>query len=183
MLESMVESTGSLDLDDDGYWDFYGHSSGRAFLRRMRSQFGQIVGISDQYAYAMPPPKDRVDHRPSDSPVSTQSIADARTLNLQDLPTKECAQVLCEGALGDACAVLKFVHHPSFYAMLDRVYEQSPQSRDHEAQRFLPLLYAALAVGALFSTAEQSELMTSGFEDAIEQGYVAIAILHKPPLC
>src|SRR2546429_2128338 len=27
-LTSMVESTGSLDLDDQGHWDFHGHSSG-----------------------------------------------------------------------------------------------------------------------------------------------------------
>src|SRR4051794_13309004 len=39
-LRSMVESTGQLDLDESGHWDFHGGSSGTVFVRRMREHFG-----------------------------------------------------------------------------------------------------------------------------------------------
>lgn len=44
MLESMVSNAGSLDLDDEGNLDFQGHSSGRIFLCKMRSQLGELIG-------------------------------------------------------------------------------------------------------------------------------------------
>lgn len=44
MLESMVSNAGSLDLDDEGNLDFQGHSSGRMFLSKMRSQLGELIG-------------------------------------------------------------------------------------------------------------------------------------------
>lgn len=44
MLESMVSNTGSLDLDEEGNLDFHGHSSGRIFLCKMRSQLGELIG-------------------------------------------------------------------------------------------------------------------------------------------
>lgn len=39
-LQSMVDRTGALDIDDTGNWDFHGHSSGYVFMRRFRAQFG-----------------------------------------------------------------------------------------------------------------------------------------------
>ena len=176
MLESMVENTGSLDLDDDGYFDFYGHSSGRAFLKRMRDQFGQLAGISESSRWALPPPKDRQTSVPEESPSSTPSQCSRNLLNTKELPSKDCARLLCENALDDACAVLRFVHQPTFYAMFDRIYGLSIHEMGPEEKRFIPLLYAVLALGALFATADQSHLMTGGFKTALEQGYVKFCI-------
>src|ERR1700742_2750512 len=39
-LQSMVDRTGTLDLDDNGHWDFHGQSSGYVFMRKFRAQFG-----------------------------------------------------------------------------------------------------------------------------------------------
>ena len=165
----MVENTGSLDLDDEGHLDFYGHSSGRAFLLKMRTQFGQVVGSTNTSSYAMPHPSRT---RSGDSPSMSGSVAGIVTPNTYGLPLQPCARVLCESALDSACAVLSFVHQPTFYAMFDRVYNQQPQALDGDTLKFIPLLYAVIAVGALFSTAENSQLMTSGLKNAIDQGQV-----------
>lgn len=178
MLESMVENTGSLDLDDEGYWDFHGHSSGRAFLRKMREQFGDLIGKAE--GYSMPFMKNRSNSQPLNSPVgsSVSSPMASKLPNSDELPSKQCARLLCRNALDDACAILRFVHQPTFYAMFDRVYDNPSEDYTSEEYKFLPLLYSVLALGSLFATAEQSQLMTSGFETAIDQGYVFPKIVH-----
>ena len=169
MLESMVENTGTLDLDDDGYWDFHGHSSGRAFLRKMREQFGDLMGKPDDYG--MPFVKSNTGPQSKASPVSSlHSPLGSKSPTTQDLPAKESARLLCENALDDACAILRFAHRPTFYTMFNRIYDLPPENFGSEDLKFLPLLYSAIALGSLFATAEQSQLMTSGFANAIEQG-------------
>ena len=170
MLESMVENTGTLDLDDDGYWDFHGHSSGRAFLRRMRKQFGDLIGKPDASAGLwIKSPLRSLSINSSAS--SVYSPAGSNAPNTHDLPAKECARLLCEYALNDALAILRFIHQPTFYTMLDRVYDIRPESLESSDFKFLPLLYATIALGSLFARSEKSVLMLNGFENAIEQGY------------
>ena len=172
MLESMVTNTGSLDLDDDGNWDFHGHSSGRIFLRKMRDQLGDLVGKPD----AMPLMRyDNVSPRsqPMESPRNwVDTPLDPLLPKTHDLPAKHCAQLLCGNALDDAGAVLRVVHQPTFYALFDRVYDLPYEELDDEDHRFLPLLYGVIAWGALFAKSDQSELQTNGYGNAIEQGSV-----------
>ena len=166
VLESMVKNTAGLILiDDEGHLDFYGHSSGRAFLRRVRDQFGELVGASEPSAYAMP--RASQNNPFTSSPWSSKTLTHTFEPRSYDLPPRTSARLLCENALDDACAVLRFVHRPSFYTMFDRVYDAQIDGKD---RKFIPLLFSVLAVGALFATAEQSHLMTGGFENAIEQG-------------
>ena len=175
MLESMVENTGLLDLDDDGYWDFHGHSSGRAFLRKMREQFGDLMGKPD--AHGLPFLSSRPGSHPTNSPASSMhSPVASRLPKSHDLPTKQCARMLCECALDDALAILRFIHQPTFYAMFDRVYDAPSEDLGSEELGFLPLLYSTIALGSLFARTEGSQLMTNGFENAIEQGYGTLHI-------
>ncbi|KAI9679830.1 MAG: hypothetical protein M1817_004844 [Caeruleum heppii] len=169
MLESMVEATGQLELDDQGHWDFHGHSSGLIFLRRMRDQFGEIFGLEG----GLPPrPKRRPMSHIFDSPrSSTASPMEIHASITADLPSKDVAQQLVSNTLEDACALMRFVHRPSFDVMFDRIYDLPPDGYGDEENRFLPLLYAVLAVGTLFAKTEQSELDRSGYENAIDQGY------------
>ena len=167
MLESMVENTGSLDLDDDGNWDFHGHSSGRAFLRRMRAQFGDLMGKSGN----MPFFKYKNLSQPVESPKPLNPIPmDPNLPKTNDLPAKSCALTLSAAALDDAGAILRVVHQPSYYAMLHQVYDVPYSDFGDEEHKFLPLLYGVIALGALFGKAEQSELQTNGYSNAIEQG-------------
>ncbi len=170
LLESMVEKTGSLDLDDQGYWDFHGHSSGLVFLRRMREKFGDWMGHLQEHG--LPPAKTRKLAPAFDSPNSGANSPDSMLPNLHDLPSRETARRLCEHALDDACALVPFVHKPTFYHMLSRVYDVSPETFGNDENRFLPLMYATMALGCLYAKAEQSPLQQHGYGGAIDQGRV-----------
>jgi hypothetical protein len=166
----MVENTGSLDLDDQGHWDFHGHSSGFAFMSRFRAQFGELT-IPDP---RIPTPRSRpFSQLLESSPKSAGSSPfDTGMPSSLDLPSKEVARELCKNALDDAIALMRFVHQPSFFQKFDRIFGTDP---DHFATadiRFLPLLYFVMAVGCLFASTENSILSSKGYEDAIDQGYV-----------
>lgn len=170
-LESMVEATGQLDLDDQGKWDFHGHSSGYSFLSRMRAQFGDLLGPTGTSTPFM---KTRTLTAVFGSPSSaSNSPMDGNASLTSDLPSKAIAQELIRNTLDDACALMPFVHQPTFYQLVDRIYEKPAEQFGTEENRFLPLLYVVLAVGTMFAKTEQSELEQGGYEHAIDQGYEA----------
>lgn len=172
MLESMVQKTGSLDLDDQGHWDFHGHSSGLVFLRRMREQFGDLMGGTE--GTGLPFQKNTRPMPPGlDSPKSNAgSPNDFNSPNTHDLPPKECGKELCANALDDACALMRFIHQPTFYQLFDRIYDNPPETFGNEENKFLPLLYLVMALGCLFAKGERSRLEIKGYEGAIDQGQV-----------
>ncbi|MCJ1307128.1 hypothetical protein MMC25_000774 [Agyrium rufum] len=172
-LESMVKATGSLDLDDQGYWDYHGHSSGLIFIRRMREQFGDLMGETEGRGTPFVE-NQRIAAHVFDSPRSTGDSpgGDMNQPNLQDLPARGWAKELCDSALIDACALFRFVHIPSFYELFDRIYDSPPEQWGSQENRFLPLLYAVLAVGCLFAKSGNSKLHREGYENAIDQGFV-----------
>ena len=171
VLESMVTNTGSLDLDDQGNWDFHGHSSGRVFLRKMREQFGDLMGQTTDVQHAMPLLRHTSTSQSTESPNSSaKQSPDPNLPNTHDLCAKSCALLLTSNALDDACAILRIVHRPTFDAMLHRIYDTPPEEFGDEETSFLPQLYAVVALGTLFARAEQSELQMYGYDNAFEQG-------------
>lgn len=182
VLESMVHEAGSLDLDDQGHWDFRGQSSGMIFLRRMREQFGDLLGNSEGNGITFPE-YSNISSRLA-SPVSaTGSPTDSGSKNTRGLPARACARKLCSCTLDDAAALLRFVHQPSFYTMFERIYDTPPEQLTPDDQKFLPLLYAVIALGCLFAKAEESMLQSYGYESAIEQGYLTRARCSRLPEC
>ncbi|KAF2685973.1 hypothetical protein K458DRAFT_386981 [Lentithecium fluviatile CBS 122367] len=168
-LESMVKATGQLDLDEDGNWDYHGHSSGLSFMRRIQQDFGHIIGDQSPFKYR---PYSQVLDSPSSahpSPADLSTIQAAAT----DLPPKRGARQLCDNALIDAGALLRIVHLPSFNKSFERLYETTPENYSHTENSFLPLLYAVLALGTLFSKSDSSDtdLDQVGYEANIEAGY------------
>ncbi len=171
LLESMVEMTGQLDLDDMGFWDFHGHSSGLSFIRRMRQRYGDLMGPDSKYTpFVMPKAMAQVDRPSSRTPHGRPPDDGGGGPNVADLPPKPVAQALVSNAIDDGCAVLLFVHRPTFDALFARIYDQPAARYGDEEHRFLPLLYAVLALGCLFAKAEQSELAQGGYVRAISQG-------------
>jgi hypothetical protein len=152
-LRSMIESTGQLDIDEAGHWDFHGGSSGTVFVRRMREQFGGLLG-NDHNAPLFPRvPRPLIVTTMFDSPrSSTDSPYDVGLPNTMDLPSREIAKVLCNASLERACSLLRFVHQPTFYEMVDRIYDTTPENFGDSENRFLPLLYVVLALGCMFHT-------------------------------
>jgi hypothetical protein len=165
-LESMVKATGQLELDEEGYWDYHGHSSGVTFMRRMKEQFGDIIaptpGAFVKYrsmSQMLDSPKSAVES-PSDSNLALPGA---------ELPPKADAKRLCEHALIDAATLVRTVHIPSFYEAVDRLYDTPFESYGSAENSFLPFYYAVLALGTLFSKKSVSPDEKS-YESAIEEG-------------
>lgn len=172
MLESMVQNTGSLDLDDQGYYDFSGHSSGLVFLKRLKEQYGDIMGDPEGYGSLFA--RTRHFSNVMESPRSIESpISDPNGLpNVHELPSKDCALHLTEVALKDGLALMRFIHLPTMYTMIHRIYDVPPEQWGNDENRYLPLLYAVLAVGSMFATRANSKLQHDGYDAAIDSGSV-----------
>ncbi|PBP28638.1 hypothetical protein BUE80_DR000246 [Diplocarpon rosae] len=152
-LRSMIESTGQLDLDESGHWDFHGGSSGTVFVRRMREQFGGLLRGNDRSAPLFPStPRPAASLSIESLGSMTESPLESGLPNTVDLPSREIARAICEDSLSCACGLLRFLHVPSFYEMFDRIYDLSPDSFQGAENRFLPLLYTVLALGCMFHT-------------------------------
>jgi hypothetical protein len=167
-LVSMVRATGQLDLDEEGNWDYHGHSSGLSFIKKMREQFGDVLPMNGS-----PFVKSRPLSQVFDSPKSNHDSPQDSSIGLGvcDLPSKHEAHILCDNALTDATSLLKIIHLPTFYASLDRIYNIPPDTYGNRENTFLPLLYSVLALGTLFSK-NHSELDEIGYENAIDGGCV-----------
>lgn len=169
-LHSMIESTGQLDLDEGGEWDFHGGSSGAVFLKRMRDQFGGLLGPEQRTPFL--PRAPRFMTSKFDSPRSSESPYETGLPNLMDLPPRETARTMCSFALRRACALLRFVHAPTFYEMFDRIYDTPPEDFTDLEHRYLPLIYVTIALGGLFNETKPGcqEANEAGYKASIEQG-------------
>ena len=159
-LESMVKATGSLDLDEDGNWDYHGHSSGLSFMRRIQQDYGDIIAgkAPSSTLFKYRPPSQVLDSPSSAHPSPADCTALHASAN--DLPPKKIARALCENALIDASAMLRVVHLPSFYKSFDRMYEITPDNYGSAENAFLPLLYAVMALGSLFPKSAKQPMST-----------------------
>lgn len=166
-LEAMVKVTGQLELDEEGNWDYHGQSSGLSFMRGLR-QFGDMFQVP---ADSSPSLKHRNMSVDPPSPASIRSLAASSTAlpSGMELPNKAEARSLCENAIIDAGAMQRIVHIPTFYKQLDRMYEIPPESYTNAENSFLPLLYAVLALGKLFSQGER-DVDKSNYETVVEEG-------------
>lgn len=176
-LRSMIETTGQLEIDDRGHWDFHGGSSGAVFLKRMREQFTGLLG-EDLKAPFLPRFGSANTHPQAFSVIesprtSGDSPMEAGLPNVVDLPSKQEALQLVDKALNCACALLRFVHHPSYYKMFHRIYDTPVESFGDEENKFLPLLYVTLALGCMFVDDKGKEGDTEvSYREGIDKGYV-----------
>ena len=167
-LQSMVDRTGALDLDDYGNWDFHGHSSGYVFMRKFRPHFGDQ--FLSEYRHAG---KTRLISQMLESPKSAHSSPyEFNHPAGVDLPPKEVAIELCRNTIDDCCALMRPLHRPTFFRRLNDVYDTDPEQYNNTHVQFLPLLYVVMAVGCLFSRTENENTMldVKGYKEAIEQG-------------
>ena len=174
-MKSMIQSTGQLELDDSGNWNFNGGSSGIVFMGRMREQFGNLLGEYHGTPFLPRLPRPMPLGPMYDSPRSAvDSPMDQGLPSTLDLPPREIAMALCVNSLECACSLMRFVHQPTFYEMFDRIYTVPTENFDDEENKFLPLLYVVLALGCMFhiEPLERSFEPTSSYRSGIDQGYV-----------
>jgi hypothetical protein len=166
-LESMVKSTGQLDLDEQGNIEYHGHSSGLTFVRRMRESLGDVMGPEGK---GTPFVKSRPMSQVFDSPRSfSEKDSPWEQLPGSDLPPRELAREMCDITINDAGAILRFVHYPTFVKQMENLYDLTPENYTNEENMFLPLLYSVLAVATLFQRGDGSGL-DEGYEKAISEG-------------
>ena len=169
-LETVLEVTGNLDLDEQGNWSYHGHGSSSAFIRRIGERFSNVsdTGLGKNTVLRL-----RSIPSTNESPKSSEDQSFESAQHSIMLPPRDVALDLISSALDEACALLKFVHEPSFYSMLHRLYRVDPEQYGYEENKFLPLLYAALAVGYLFSSSGRAHF---GNAHAISQGFVNLFV-------
>lgn len=168
-LESMVRAIGQLELDEQGNWDYHGHSSGLSFVRRMREQLGDVMGPDTR---ATPFIKSRPMSQVFDSPRSTnaESPTTESIVSGTELPPDDVAKDLCSTAIYDASSLLRAVHIPSFWQSFERLYTTPFENFTNADHKFLPLLYSVMAVGCLYGKDETSAINKAGYETAIDEG-------------
>ncbi|KAH8807378.1 fungal-specific transcription factor domain-containing protein, partial [Xylogone sp. PMI_703] len=163
-LETLMEAMGQLDLDDQGNWNYQGHGSTSAFVRGITQRLSDEPA-SDYCPWRNPP----VQQWPNlTTTVCDNESTEHQTRDLFPLPSIDVAREMTVTALEDGCALFNFVHQPTFYAMFNRMYSIDMNQYGKDEVTFLPLLYAALAVGYLYSSSADGA--TIGTTNAISQG-------------
>lgn len=171
-ITSMIETIGQLDLTEGGGWDFRGTSSGAVFLRRMKEHFGGLLGTNDTTATFLPRPSQVPGLLKLDSPGSTAGSSPGRgdPHHVYDLPPKERARQLTSCALTCATALLRIVHVPSFFERFERIFDKPSIDFDLDDDRFLGLLYAVMAVGAMYNITEEDSGDQDSYKEAAAEG-------------
>jgi hypothetical protein len=116
-LEAMVKATGQLDLDEEGNWDYQGHSSGLSFMRGLR-QFDDMFQILPD---SSPSFKQRTLSYDASSPSALSIAGSTSSAASVALPSQEEARALCDNAIIQYTAMLRVVHLPTFYNQMDRI--------------------------------------------------------------
>lgn len=141
----MIDGTGQFQRDRHGTYSYHGQYAGISLLERVYAYCRQFVPALS---------------KETDSSITQtfdQSVHRSRQYSLSKriLPEKVLAQNLVTVALNDACCLMSFVNKVTFDQTFERIYSIDSQHYDEADLKFLPLFYAALAVGSLFILGEQ----------------------------
>ena len=155
----------------------------------------RIAPIGDDVVYNLPliPKLDTVESQPQEqlnsfdsvSPSSwswpvVQLLLDSRPefefsrnslIGIESLPSRDIAHYLCKSALEDGCCLTRLVHEPTFYSMLNYIYDTHPSQYTAEEKSFVCLLFLVMSVGCLFSSGRVGSFDLSCYESSITQGY------------
>lgn len=163
-LESMIQAVGQIDLDENGNWDYRGHSSGLSFIKRMREHLGDLMGPDTG-----PTPfiKTRKTSQITNSPrsASIESPMDSSG-TMSDLPPEQVARELCGYAVNKQSVLLRVVHAPSFWKSFQRIYTTPPDRFTNEDHKFTILFYSALALGTVYGPQESST-----YDSVVDKGF------------
>lgn len=170
-ITSMIETIGQLELDEGGGWDFRGASSGAVFLRRMKENFGGLLGNDYQTTFLPRPSKvPGLLHLDPPSSSAGNSAGGAMPHDIYDLPPKDRAHQLSSCALTCATALLRIVHIPTFFEKFEVIYGKPSPDFDDDDRKFLALFYAVLAVGCVYNIGEEDAGNQLDYKLATEEG-------------
>ncbi|KIW08783.1 uncharacterized protein PV09_00718 [Verruconis gallopava] len=173
LLESMVEATGRLNIDEDGNYDYSGSNSGLLLVERIRQRCDQLLnrryGSGPNAAQERRSPagtSSRLLHRPSSRPRS-----------LTALPSWDIAVLYTNAVFSEAFSLFNFIHRPSFESRLQLYYSARNAGLEPtlEDTRFEALLNAMFALGELFNAAGDSSQAGSAAREARSEQFFAAA--------
>ena len=159
LLDTMIATTAQLFIDTRGKYRYQGHSAGFTLLGYVQDRINNLLQESSANDGWEPFDVWKAFDRPTpiDKHIYTNEHSDC-------LPSRAAAQVLTDIALDDGCCLMSFIHRPTFSRLLDEIYVNGPNSAD--ANEFLPVLYAALALGTLFTVERETDQANM---DAVER--------------
>ena len=170
LLESMVEATGRLNMDEDGNYDYSGNSSGLLLVERIRQRCDSLL----DRRMSIPHPGHLQRHHSGTPSSRSLSHSRGRQRPLAILPTWDVASKYLNIAFRDAFSLFNFIHKPSFEARLHEFYQARNAGIDFagDDMRFEGLLYALFALAEQFAGSDEYD----GSHRAT-RAYVAIPIL------
>ncbi|KAK8043887.1 fungal-specific transcription factor domain-containing protein [Apiospora phragmitis] len=170
----LVENANQLDRTDTGEYNFHGMSSGAAFLNRITQYLPGLPRYDSRMPFLPQPPRPSsafADGHPSERQHMRSPWSQLVSHGISRLPLRQLAHDLCEYAFSRASCLLRVVHTPSFWAAFERLYEERPQRYTLEQQRFVGLLFSAMALGSMYDVDENDPTNPDHYAVAIERGY------------
>ncbi|KAI0118611.1 hypothetical protein GGR51DRAFT_554299 [Nemania sp. FL0031] len=169
-LQSMISSVGQLDLNESGDYDFHGTSSGSVFFKQMKKHFRTLLGRDYQIPFMPRPPRPSgVATLDSPRPAPSSPWVTTPSPSVHTLPPKERAIALCSESLDNATCLLRIVHKPTFYHMLDSLYETPSDQFGIEDKRNLALAYSAMALGCMYNVSDDSITKSPPYKISIDE--------------
>lgn len=177
-LEPSLYGTAHFEIDQNGLWYHCGYSSGLSLIKQIHKAFAnasskQDIGQSHFLSNVSPSSSSTISLQrissklfgPSYLAKSTPSDVDSSPFPLS--LSREVIYRLCDIALQDACTLCPIVHEPTFMRSLNRIVDLPKTDLQYQDRRFMPLLFAVLAVGCIFA---KDESLLDG-----EEGFVWIS--------
>lgn len=162
-LENMINSDDRTENDSHENFDYHGRSSGFAFLHATKGFFHDHIDPSDPRHSSNG--KKILELFDSELPGKQALELNGPVSHL--LPSHNVAKEMTRELFTNGCALLKFIHQPTFDNNMARIYLHEPLNFNDEDHRFLPLLYAVLGLGYIFS---QEQHQIYGCERVVWQG-------------
>lgn len=148
-LDSMMSYYGRMTIHDPKTADFYGASSGLAFLHRTKEYFENPSGAASEFE--MSDSTHLAIGKLFDAPLPEKQALAVGVPMSHLLPHRDTALGLLRAVFTQAFPLYQFMHELTFLEKVDRLYRLEPVDYDDTDHLFLPLFYIVTGLGFLFS--------------------------------
>lgn len=173
-LEPSLYGTPHFEVDQNGLWYHCGYSSGLGLIKQVHKAFTnasskQDIGQSHSLTNVSPSSPSTISlQRISSKLFGPSTLVNSTPSDVESSPSllslsREVIYRLCDIALQDASTLCPIVHEPTFMRSLNRIVDLPKTDLQYQDRRFMPLLFAVLAVGCIFAKDESLLASEEGF--------------------
>lgn len=148
-FENMLDGRGRLTSNNKST-EYYGGSSGFAFLHQTQKLFSQDSSGSEHFSTDRHVDMDAMS-KLFDSPLPDKQALATEIPFVKLLPSRQTAEELLQVVFGQTYQLLQFLHEPTFQKQTDRIYDLDPMDFEDSDHDFLPLFYMVTALGYVFN--------------------------------